>query len=215
MLNLILFVSMLFGNNQPAGGDSFSLQSGDIIFQESCSGDLGEAIKDVTTSGIEDYRLTHVGMVWVDEATDSIFVLEATHPRVSKTPLSDYLYPKGKCAPRSVVGRLKEHFRPLIPSAIEEGKKLIGKDYDDDFDLKNDKYYCSEFVYLVLLKANHEVPVFALNIMTFKSKENGEFSPNWVTHFQKLGIPIPEGEYGINPGAMSRQTDVIDIVHFY
>lgn len=91
---------------------------------------------------------------------------------------------------------------------------LIGKEYDDAFDLNNDQYYCSELIYLILFEANNKRPVFELNKMTFKSESTGDFSPYWVKHFEKQGIPIPEGEWGINPGAMSR-SNILDIVHYY
>ncbi|MBD8346548.1 YiiX/YebB-like N1pC/P60 family cysteine hydrolase [Dysgonomonas sp. HGC4] len=213
MLNIILstfiFLSPFFPNDNVGN----SLQDGDLIFQESCNGDMGDAIKDVT-SGIEGYNFTHVGIVYIDATTNVVYVIEATHPKVRITPLQEYIHPEdAKCAPKSVVGRLKPQFRALIPQALEEAKKLVGKDYDDAFDLSNDQYYCSELIYDILLKANNNVPIFPLNVMTFKSKETGEYSPNWVTHFKKLGIPIPEGEKGINPGAMSQQSDIIDIIN--
>ncbi len=102
----------------------------------------------------------------------------------------------------------------MIPKAIQEAEKLVGKKYDDAFDLKNDQYYCSELIYQAFYIANQNKPVFPLNVMTFKSSQTGDFSPYWVGYFQKLGISIPEGELGINPGAMSR-SDLVDIVYYY
>ncbi len=213
---ILIFSSILFLLSPSSDeNEDFSLQNGDLIFQESCSGDLGNAIKDVTY-GVEGYNFTHVGIVWIDNSTDSIYVIEATRPKVCITPLSEYLNPKEeKCPPKSVVGRLKDLYQPLIPCAIIEAKKLVGKEYDHIFDLNNDQYYCSELIYDILLKANNNDAVFPLNVMTFKSKDTGEFSPNWIRHFEKLGVPVPEGEMGINPGAMSRQSDVLDIIHYY
>lgn len=191
----------------------FKLQTGDLIFQESCSDGVGNAIKEVTSS-INEYQFTHVGIVFIDDK-DSAFVLEATHPKVVLTPLSEYLYPSDKdCYPKSVVGRLKESYHHLIPAAMQEGLKLVGKEYDYGYILDNDKYYCSELVYDILLKANGSIPVFPLNVMTFKSAETGEFSDGWIRYFEKLGMPVPEGEPGINPGAMSR-SEVIDIIYYY
>ena len=211
LINLItLFSDVAVKVNQ------FELQDGDLIFQESCDGAMGEAIKDVT-SGVAGYNFTHVGIVWIDLADNNrVYVIEATHPKVCITSLDEYLVPSSKeCPPKSVVGRLKPPFQRLIPQALAEAKKLVGKDYDDAFDLNNDQYYCSELVYDALLKANDDVAVFPLNVMTFKSKDTGEYSPNWVEHFERLGVFIPEGEWGINPGAMSKQTDILDIVHYY
>ena len=191
----------------------FKLQNGDLIFQESCSDGVGNAIKEVTSS-IDEYRFTHVGIVYIDEK-DRVFVIEATHPKVAMTPLHDYLFPKDKpCYPISVVGRLKEEYHHLIPAALEDGLKLVGKEYDYGYILDNDKYYCSELIYDILLKANNGVAVFPLNVMTFKSAETDDFSERWIKYFEKLGMDIPEGELGINPGAMSR-SDVIDIIYSY
>jgi hypothetical protein len=193
------------------GNSEFKLQAGDLIFQESCSGDMGAAIKEVTTS-LDAYSFTHVGIVYVDEK-DSIFVIEATHPKVVQTPIYQYLYPKnGKgCYPVSVVGRLKKQYQPCIPRALNEALLLIGKEYDDGFVLGDDKYYCSELLYEIFVKANGGKAVFPLNVMTFKSPETGKTAEGWVEHFSKHNLPVPEGELGINPGAMSR-AEVIDIV---
>lgn len=206
---LFLILSILYIQN-----DGFTLQNGDLIFQEDCSEETNNTIKKVTSS-IGDYNFTHVGIVYIDEKGET-YVIEATRPKVTITPLDDYLYPKGNtgCYPRSVVGRLKVEYQKLIPDAIDEARKLIGKDYDDGFVLGNDKYYCSELVYDVLLKANGGESVFPLNVMTFKSAETGEITRGWTEYFDKYGLPVPEGELGINPGAMSR-SDVIAIVHYY
>ena len=193
--------------------DSFLslLQNGDLIFQESCERGVGEAIKEVTQSVDSSYHFTHVGMVYIN-GNDSIFVIEATMPRVKVTPINEYLYPTDKeCYPISVLGRLKEPYQALISQAINEGLKLVGKEYDYGYVLGNDKYYCSELIYDMLLKANEEKPVFDLNIMTFKSQKNDIYSQGWIDYFEKHGLAIPEGQLGINPGAMS-QSSVLDII---
>ncbi len=208
-MELFILLISIFGFNSY----NFQLQNGDLIFQESCSEGVGEAIKDVTTS-IGDYDFTHVGIVYIDDR-DSIFVIEATHPEVTITPLVEYLYPKGRsCYPKSVVGRLKREYQHLIPNAISEGAKLVGKEYDYGFVLGNDKYYCSELIYYIFLKANNETPLFSLNTMTFKSPGANEYSKGWIDYFHNHELNIPEGEPGINPGAISR-SDMIEIVHYY
>lgn len=194
--------------------NAFELKNGDLIFQESCAGSVGNAIKEVTSS-VGKNKFTHVGIVYIDDQ-EGAFVIEATHPCVSVTPLSEYLYPddsKG-CFPKSVVGRLKNEYTHCISQAITEALALVGKQYDDAYMLNNDKYYCSELIYDILLKANESKPVFELNVMTFKSSETGEYADGWIKHFAALGIPIPEGELGINPGAMSC-SDVIEIIHYF
>ncbi|MDU1891438.1 MAG: YiiX/YebB-like N1pC/P60 family cysteine hydrolase [Dysgonomonas sp.] len=210
-MKILLSVFFLLFHSQ---AEKPQLQNGDLIFQEACTGNTDNTIKEVTSS-IDGYRFTHVGIVYIDQK-DSIYVIEATHPKVKVTHLNEYLYPEGKegCYPISVVGRLKEEYRHCIPQALEEGLKLVGKNYDYGYTLNNDTYYCSELVYYILLKANNGKPVFELNTMTFKSAETGEFTEGWISYYEKLNMPIPEGEPGINPGAMSR-SHVIDIVGRY
>lgn len=208
-----IFLLLFFFSNVIYAQD-FELQNGDLIFQEACGSNLGNSIKQVTSS-IDNYEFTHVGIVCIDDK-DSIFVLEATHPEVVLTPISAYLYPKDieDCYPKSVVGRLKDEYQPLITKALEKGLLLLGKDYDYGFVLGNDKYYCSELVYEILKEANQGEEVFPLNVMTFKSSKTGETAKGWIEYFEKHNLPIPEGKLGINPGAMSR-SDVISIVHYF
>jgi hypothetical protein len=39
--------------------------------------------------------------------------------------------------------------------------------------------------------------------MTYKDPDTGELFPIWEAYFEKLGIPVPEGQPGLNPGGMS------------
>lgn len=210
---MILFVYILFTLFYPEE-EEFKLENGDLIFQEACIGDADNTIKEVTSS-IDDYLFTHVGIVYIDNR-DSVYVLEATRPEVKLTPIQEYLCPKigSDCSPKSVVGRLTADYQSRIPKALEIGLTLLGKGYDDGFILDNDEYYCSELVYEILKEANDGVPVFSLNIMTFKSQETGEITQGWIEYFDKYKLPIPEGELGINPGSMSK-SNAITIVHRY
>lgn len=192
----------------------FNLKNGDIIFQEACSNDVGNSIKEVTSS-IDNYQFTHVGIVYID-SNDSIFVLEANHPKTTLTPINDFLYPKKSenCYPKSVVGRLNKEFQHLIEPALKEGMKLVGTEYDYGFVLGNDKYYCSELIYEIFKRANNGIDVFPLNIMTFKAEGSDETSEGWIEYFNNHRLSIPEGKLGINPGAMSR-SNVLSIVHYF
>ena len=80
--------------------------------------------------------------------------------------------------------------------------------------MDNDSLYCSELIYLSALRANDGTPIFMLNPMTFKDPDTGDFNPAWVEYYKKLGVKIPEGELGINPGGISL-SDKINIVHIY
>lgn len=209
---LILAAALLsFGNTQ---AQDFKLQNGDLIFQDSGVSNLEKSIQEVTSS-LDGYQFTHVGIVYIDDR-DSVFVLEATTPKLVLTPISEYLYNKSSngTIPRSVVGRLKSEFQPLIPEALKIGFTHLGKVYDYGFVLNNDNYYCSELIYEILKQANKGVEVFHLAPMTFRDSKSGKTTEGWTSYFDKHQQPVPEGEPGISPGSMSL-SDVVDIVYRY
>ena len=110
------------------------------------------------------------------------------------------------------MGRLKKKDQKLIPDAIKHGKSLIGKEYDDEFSINNDKYYCSELIYKIFLEANNNKPLFDLQPMTYKV--NGQTLDVWIDYFNKINVVIPEGKDGINPGGLSL-SNKIKIVYNY
>ena len=114
--------------------------------------------------------------------------------------------------PKVVVGRVNKKYSALIPKAIEAGMNLIGKEYDEEFKMNNNKFYCSELIYDIFVEANDNDPFFNLQPMTYKY--NGETLDTWVTYFEKLNIAIPENEPGINPGGISLSKK-IDIIYNY
>lgn len=181
----------------------FKLRNGDLIFQDVNCGPMCDAINEVT-SGYNRAKFSHVGIIWFDN--EKINVIEAISKGVSVTPLANFLNRSvdGNGKPRIAIGRLNNKYQYLIPKALNEAQKLIGKPYDDYFDIKNDAYYCSELTYLIFLKANNKIPVFSLAPMTYKSPKTGEIFPVWIDYFKNLNIPVPEGKPGINPGGMSR-----------
>lgn len=200
---LVLWSGICRGQNVPE-----VLRQGDIVFIEVQSSDVERAIASVTY-GIEGYNFTHVGIAV--EGESGLTILEAVPPRVAETLAADFFAPTEGSVKCWAIGRLKSQFRELIVDAICEGRKLIGSEYDHAYTLGDDKYYCSEFIYEILKKANGGEDVFELNVMTFVSPTTGTILPEWIEYYKKLGVAIPEGELGINPGAMSR-SDVIDII---
>ncbi|MFH1715715.1 MAG: YiiX/YebB-like N1pC/P60 family cysteine hydrolase [Planctomycetota bacterium] len=194
--------------------DDFALEAGDLLFQDSDCGPLCDAIEQVTT-GCQGARFSHIGIVTKDD-TGTLAVIEAVSSGVEITPLQAFLGRSfdGQHRPKVVVGRLKEPYRRLIPSALEEALALKGKPYDKVFAIGNESYYCSELIYEIFLRANNNDPVFELQPMTFKSPGTGSTFPEWQEYFSGLGVPVPEGQPGINPGGISRSRAVA-IIHEY
>lgn len=186
------------------------LEPGDLLFQDLDCGPLCDAIESVTT-GYEGSNFSHVGMI-TSVTQDSVMVFEAIGGSVKESKLRDFLNRSAdkNGDPKVMVGRLAD---PVITqNAIEAIKVYYGKEYDDVFDIDNDQYYCSELLYFAFMDGNE--PVFQLYPMTFKDPETREFDPAWIDYYEALGVSIPEGEPGLNPGGISRSPHVEMIYRF-
>lgn len=192
----------------------FVLQEGDLLFQDVDCGPFCDAIEKVTV-GFQGADLSHVGIVIINESGEWQ-VIEATTKGVIVTPISGFLEKSldknGK--PKVLVGRMKEEYKYLIPEAKKYAQQLLGKNYDDVFDVSNDSYYCSELVYEAFKFANGDVPIFILYPMTFVDPDTKQTFGIWADYYRNLGVQIPEGELGLNPGGISR-SDKLDIVYDY
>ncbi len=214
---LLLSVSFTpFGCNQniSEGNRNFALQPGDLLFQDSDLGPLCDAIEKVTT-GFQGANFSHVGIVAKDDS-GNLVVIEAVSKGVVVTPLRTFFGRSfdARHQPKVVVGRLKMPYRHLIPSALKEGLALKGKPYDKVFAIDNGAYYCSELIYEIFLRANANNPVFKLLPMTYKDPDTGKMLTVWEDYFSKLGVSIPEGKPGINPGGISRSR-LLTIIYAY
>jgi Permuted papain-like amidase enzyme, YaeF/YiiX, C92 family len=180
-----------------------AIQPGDLLFQDQDCGPLCDAIEKVTT-GYQGADFSHVGIAAKDDS-GRLVVIEAVSSGVQITPLQTFLARSldetGR--PKVAVGRLKAPYRHLIPSAIKEAFSLRGRPYDKLFAFDNGAYYCSELIYEVFRRANGDIPVFAARPMTFKDPNTGRTDPVWRQYFKELGVPVPEGRPGINPGGLS------------
>lgn len=191
----------------------FSWQEGDILFQDGDCGAFCEAIRKVT-EGYQGIEFSHNGLLMQENG--EWFVLEAIGKGVSKTPLKEFLNrhldESGK--PKVMVGRLKSQYQHLIPDAISEGQRHLGKPYDSAFDFDNEAYYCSELIHFAFKAANNGSDLFHPKPMTYNDPDTGKLFPIWETYFLELGIPVPEGKPGLNPGGMSLEP-VLEMVEIY
>ncbi len=215
-LLLLSISAAVFGCNQTdfKKDSSFALHPGDLLFQDLDCGALCDAIEKVTT-GFGGANFSHVGIVAKNDGGNFI-VIEAVSSGVKVTPLQTFLDRSfdANHRPKVVVGRLKEPHCRLIPSALKEALALTAKPYDKAFAVDNEAYYCSELIYEIFLRANDNSPVFLLQPMTFKNPDTGETLAAWEEYFSGLGVSIPEGQPGINPGGISR-SPVLSMVYAY
>ena len=196
------------------GVDAFVLQPGDLLFQDIDCGPLCDAIETVT-QGVDGAHFSHVGIVSRTVGREPL-VIEAVNAGVIETPLTEFLT-RSKDArgnPKVLVGRLDEAHRPLIPEALRVAHSFLNVPYDDIYVIDNSSFYCSEVVYEAFRQANGNKPVFVLHPMTFKDPRDGKYFPPWVEHYASLGVAIPEGEPGLNPGSISREP-AVHIVHAF
>lgn len=179
-----------------AFGQPLKIKTGDLLFRETVSSNLSQAIDQVTQTGKQTH-FSHIGIADVER--DTVFVLHASPiGGTCKITLNEFSHPEADSV-RVVVYRLKKPYRSAIPSAIKEAKSLLGKPYNFSYILSDSSQYCSEFIY----RAFEADSIFKLNPMTFKDPATREFAPTWVDYYKKLGLEIPEGKPGCNPNGMA------------
>ena len=216
-----LFLSLLLiscGNNS---NDEFSLQIGDILFQDLDSSPLCDAIEKVTP-GYNNYNFSHIGIVvelgdpncinsdYIYE--NDIKILEAIPEKVKTTRLDSFLNRSfdSDSMPKVVVGRLKKQYHFLIEDAVSFLKSKIGVKYDHYFIEKNNQYYCSELIHEAFSKDS----IFFQKPMTFIEPETEKIMDIWDEYYKNLNFEVPQGKIGINPGIMSISQN-IEIIHHY
>lgn len=197
-LFLLFFSTIVFAHKDK----KFQFESGDLIFQDLDCGDMCDAIEAVT-QGYDGHQFSHVGLV--NRMGKTVMVIEAVGVGVRMIPLDSFLK---RTTNKMYVGRVKKEYTRLIRKAIHFSVKQLGKPYDDAFIYDNGKYYCSELIYDAFQYANHDQPFFQLEPMTFKKPGSGEYFPVWIDYYKKLGVAIPEGKPGCNPGGLSRSAKI-------
>lgn len=193
---------------------SFVFQEGDFLFQDLDCGDLCTAIETVT-EGVDGKSFSHVGLVVV--RNDTSFVIEAIGKEVQLTPIFDFIGRNSDESgnPKILVSRLKSEYLYLKAPVLRFALDKLGVPYDDAFIYDNGIYYCSELIYDAFMAANGDVPFFQLEPMTFKDPKTGKMFPVWGDYYDQLGMEIPEGELGCNPGGISRSDKLQVVASFY
>lgn len=204
---VIFFLTAIIASCQSNTIDNKAFQEGDILFQDLDCGAACDAI-ELVTEGVDGYDFSHCGIV--ANVDGKLQVVEA-YGAVRATPIDSFLNRSfdEDSKPKVLIGRPKD--QALAHRSATLSKDYIGSPYDDAFVLDDNAYYCSELVYECFKKANDNNAYFPLNLMTFKEPGTDSIMPFWKEYYKDLGLPVPEGEKGINPGAISR-SDKLDII---
>ncbi|MCB0398482.1 MAG: hypothetical protein KDD26_02465 [Winogradskyella sp.] len=186
---------------------STKIKSGDIVFRSATQSDLSEAINEVTqTEKATNY--THIGICSVEN--DTVFVYHSDLGKgVVKEPLDLFLKPDDASTYSADLYRIKNITQSQLEGAMSKAKKLLGAPYNTTYILEDEGYYCSEYIYELFKQDS----IFALEPMTFKNAETNTFHEGWVSHYQELGIAIPEGKLGCNPNGMAASKTLIFVEH--
>ncbi|MFD2530080.1 YiiX/YebB-like N1pC/P60 family cysteine hydrolase [Polaribacter marinaquae] len=214
-IGTLLTILVLLSCNTDKKKKEFKLQQGDLLFQNTGTDEIDNAIKDVTaTSKAKNY--SHVGIAMQED--DKWFVVEAI-PKIgiSKTPITEFLNRNKNKQDKSqtTVARLDSMYQPYISKAINYGIERIGIPYDAVFLWDDTSYYCSELVYKMFSSQNlskEDLP-FLTHPMTFNDK-SGKPMASWVKYYEVRNQPIPEGIEGTNPNLMASSSK-ITFVHDY
>jgi hypothetical protein len=121
------------------------LQPGDIIFRLShtqLAGGLVDFSQAVAKCTESDF--SHAVLVY-QSGPDGAMLADVTPTGIQRRYLINWYVDGTK---NLVVRRLKPEYRYLIPQVLAELDKLVTQDvmYDDKFDPRNDRYYCTELV---------------------------------------------------------------------
>ena len=201
ILYILLFVLSYCNSNQKS---DFEIQEGDLLFQNTGTGEIDNAIKDVTATSLSK-NYSHVGMAMRKDG--KWFVIEAIPEKgICQTPLAKFLNRNKNKFNKSqtTVARLDGHYHPYISKAIDYGMERINTPYDDIFLWDDNSYYCSELVYKMFSSQGlpKDSMPFLTHPMTFKDSA-GNTMPSWVNYYKKRKQPIPEGIEGTNPNLMA------------
>jgi hypothetical protein len=212
---LLVFSFVLLSCNSNQKKNNFELKQGDLLFQDTGTGEIDNAIKDVTaTSFSKNY--SHVGMAM--QKDEKWFIVEAIPKEgICQTPLIKFLNRnKNKFSKsQTTVARLDSYYQPYISKAIEYGIERINTPYDEIFLWDDDSYYCSELVYKMF--SSQDLPTdsipFLTQPMTFNDS-TGNPMPSWATYYETRNHRIPEGIEGTNPNLMA-SSPRIKFIHDY
>ncbi|MCU4174811.1 YiiX/YebB-like N1pC/P60 family cysteine hydrolase [Carboxylicivirga sp. N1Y90] len=198
----LLVIQLIMACNAPS-----NLKTGDILFRGKQNGSLSSAIDAVTQTGL-DHHYTHVGVV---EMLDGEVMVWHAAPKKGVVCETLAQFVDSEKMDSLVVGqyRAKTITQTSIVEALKKAKELEGQAYDYTYILESEGYYCSEFVYELFAQDS----LFKMEPMTFINPATDSFHEAWLTHYEDLGLDIPEGLPGCNPNGMAA-SDQLDFIGY-
>jgi uncharacterized protein YycO len=205
-MSIMRFGTVIFGllvilAHSLYGQETTLLQTGDIIFQSSTSGQ-SLAIQLATHS-----KYSHVGLIVKRDG--KILVYEAIQPVVF-TPLEEWI-DRGD-EKHYVVKRLKPSIRTFAPDDFEQmirvGQRYKGKKYDFYFEWSDDRVYCSELVWKIYKYA------FGIEIGTLQKLKEFDLSNHIVRDKlqERYAGKIPYDELVISPARIFESDKLLIVI---
>lgn len=154
------------------------LQNGDLLFMSDES-DLSKAIIETTE------KYSHVGIFF-----DGMFYHASRKRGVAKQKLEEYLSDEKH---EIFIYRYPEIDAEII---MERAEKYLGCQYNHSFYPDNGQFYCSQYIAEIL-------PIFDVVPMKFGDGKK-EISDYWKKYYEELGVPVPVGQPGTNPGQLAK-----------
>ncbi|KTF35812.1 YiiX/YebB-like N1pC/P60 family cysteine hydrolase [Xanthomonas vesicatoria] len=191
-LLLLLLIALL-----PATALALDVHEGDLLFVTAARTGLSGAIDDATATQGEP-SFDHVALV--AHAGDTEVVLHADEQGSREQALATFIAEASAKQRQIVVYRLTPAYRPAIPHAIAQARRMLGKPYNDTYVQDDNSYYCSDFIE----RAFRAHQVFALQPMNFKNPQTGNVSPYWTEFYRSKGMAVPQGLPGTNPNDMAK-----------
>ncbi|WP_297805385.1 YiiX/YebB-like N1pC/P60 family cysteine hydrolase [uncultured Polaribacter sp.] len=215
IFTLLLCSVAFFSCKSNQKNNKFEIREGDLFFQNTGTGEIDNAIKNVTATTLSK-NYSHVGMAVKKD--EKWFVLEAIPKEgICETPLAKFLNRNKNKFNKSqtTVARLDNDYQLYISKAIEYGRERINKPYDDIFLWDDDSYYCSELIYKMF--SSQDLPKdsipFLTHSMTFNDSKGNPMT-SWKNYYKIRNQPIPEGIEGTNPNLMA-SSPYIKFIHDY
>lgn len=202
--SIIVLIAAFFSACNDESQTGVQLQEGDLLFIDLDCGPLCDAI-DAVTEGVNGKDFSHCGMMVMHH--DTLKVIEAIADADQLTSYEGFI---GRSEDSVItVGRPNSQDSEFISKAARFAISKLGEPYDDAFLFGNQGWYCSELLHESFKYANDGQAFFEVSPMTFKDPIQEEYFDAWITYYEELNLPIPEGKPGVNPGGLSTSENLV------